>query len=64
MNPDLVLDNLDLALDLAAAIVAEAPAPEVDPELADDLRGLLGALHFLLRRYRDAITTVTDNVGR
>ena len=64
MNPELVLDNLDLALDLAAPVVADAPATGADPELADDLRGLVTALHFLLRRYRDAITTATDNVAR
>jgi len=48
VNRELVFDNLTLALRLAAVHVADAPACE----------------GFLLRRYRDAITTVADETPR
>lgn len=61
MNQTLVLDNLELALELAAVFLA---APAADSELADDLRGLVGAMHLLVRRYRDSIIEATDPTGR
>ena len=44
---DAALERARQALDLRTEIAAEA-------EIADDIRGLLGALHHLVRRY-DAI---------
>ena len=63
MNRNLVLDVLQRVLDLAQQTVANAPAPVHHPELADDLRALLSALYFVLRRDRDAITEMIDDAG-
>lgn len=63
MNRDLVLDVLERVLDLAQAAVADAPTPAADPDLVEDLRGLVSALYFVLRRYRDAITEVISDTG-
>lgn len=61
MSRDLVLDVLESALALAQTTVDAAPAPDDDPDLVEDLRGLVAALHFLVRRYRDAITPVNSD---
>lgn len=61
MSRDLVLDVLEPVLALAQATVDAAPAPDDDPDLVEDLRGLVGALHFLVRRYRDAIASVSSD---
>lgn len=63
MNRDLVLDVLESVLALAQTTVDAAPAPDDDPDLVDDLRGLVGALHFLVRRYRDAIASVYSDAS-
>ena len=63
MNRDIVLDILQRVLDLAQQTVAAAPVPVHHPELVDDLRALLSALYFVLRRYRDAIIEMIDDAG-
>ena len=63
MSPDAVLRRLGRVVDLGLAHVAVAPAPDLDPELAEDLRAVLLALHFALRRYRDAIVEATDDTA-
>lgn len=61
MTRDLVLDVLESVLALAQTTVDAAPAPGDDPDLVEDLRGLVAALRFLVRRYRDAITPVSSD---
>jgi hypothetical protein len=63
MNRNAVFDVLERVLNLAQAAVADAPAPAADPDLVEDLRGLVSALYFVLRRYRDAIATVIGDTG-
>ena len=56
MKREHLLDDLERALDLVAG-----PG---DPDLPDHLRDLIRALYFELRRYRDALTHVTDETAR
>lgn len=63
MNRELVLDELERVLELAARAVADAPAPAGNPDLAVDVRDLVRALHFELRRYRDALTNAIADTG-
>lgn len=63
MNRDIVFDVLERVLSLAQAAVADAPALAADPDLVEDLRGLVSALYFVLRRYRDAITEVIGDTA-
>ena len=63
MNRDRIFDELEHVLDLAARAVANAPAPVGNPNLAVDVRDLVRALHFELRRYRDALTNVIIDSG-
>lgn len=59
-----VLQRLERVVDIGLVHVAIAPAPDLDPELGEDLRAILLALHFALRRYRDAIDHATDGAPR
>ena len=49
-----VLGLLDRILVLASPVLAEIPPDRLDPDLLTDLQGLSGALHAVLRVYRDA----------
>lgn len=51
MSHDLVLDILERVRQAARLVLDERDEPGV---LVDDLRGLIGALDLMLRRYREA----------
>ncbi len=61
MSHDLVLDILERVLVAARRVLDERDEPGV---IVDDLRGLIGALHLTLRRYRGAIAEVTASERR
>ncbi len=60
MTHDLVLDILERSLEAARLVLDELSDPR-RPVIVEDLCGLLGALHFTLRRYRDGIIEVSES---
>ena len=57
-----VLDELELTLGIATKVVADSPPPAAQPQLAENVRDLICALYFELRRYRDALDGVIDGI--